>query len=111
MSIDRLGSDSVSSRTLERSVDAGNVTVESCVSACQAQSFTTAGLEYAQECCESTNLLCDGTLVLTDDSCGSGCGNGVNSPGASISQSACYQPCVGNSAEICGGPNALQLYY
>ena len=69
MSIDCLGSDLVSSRTLERSVDAGNVTVESCVSACQAQSFTTAGLEYSQECCESTDLLCDGTLVLTDVSC------------------------------------------
>jgi len=83
-------SDTVSSRTLQRSVDAGSVTVESCVSACQSQSFTIAGLEYAQECW---------------------CGNEINSPGASISQSACYQPCIGDSTEICGGPNALQLYY
>ena len=49
-------SDLVSSRTLERSVNAGNVTVESCVSACQAESFTMAGLEYAQECCKSNHL-------------------------------------------------------
>ena len=53
---DHLESDSVSSRTLERSVDAGSVTVESCVSACQSQMFTIAGLEYAQECCRSANL-------------------------------------------------------
>ena len=56
MSIDHLESDSVSSRTLERSVDAGSITVESCVSACQSQMFTIAGLEYAQECCKSTDL-------------------------------------------------------
>ncbi|KAN0133552.1 WSC domain containing protein [Lactarius tabidus] len=83
-------SDSVSMRTLEHSVDAGTVTVESCVSACQSQSFTIAGLEYAQECW---------------------CGNVINSPGAPISQSACYQPCIGNNTEVCGGPNALQVYY
>jgi hypothetical protein len=56
MSIDRPASDSVSSRTLERSVNAGNVTVESCVSACQSQSFTMAGLEYAHECCKIIHL-------------------------------------------------------
>ena len=56
MFIDHPESDLVSSRTLERSVGAGNVTVELCVSACQSQSFTTAGLEYAQECCGSNNL-------------------------------------------------------
>ncbi|KAI9449279.1 WSC domain-containing protein [Lactarius psammicola] len=83
-------SDLVSSRTLERRVDAGNVTVESCVSACQSQSFTIAGLEYAQECW---------------------CGNDIKSPGVSISQSACHQACTGDSTEVCGGPNALQLYY
>jgi hypothetical protein len=27
--------------------------VESCVSACQSQMFTIAGLEYAKECCMS----------------------------------------------------------
>ena len=56
MSIDRLESDSVSTRTLERRVDAESVTVESCVSACQSQMFTIAGLEYAQECCRSSYL-------------------------------------------------------
>ena len=60
MMIDHRLSDLVSSRTLERSVDAGNVTVESCVSACQAESFTMAGLEYAQECCKSNHLYMTG---------------------------------------------------
>lgn len=85
-------SDSVSSRTLELRIDAlaGSLTVESCVAACQSQSFTIAGLEYAQECW---------------------CGNEIKSPGAPTSQSACNQACVGDSTEVCGGPNALQMYY
>ncbi|KAI0263607.1 WSC domain-containing protein [Gloeopeniophorella convolvens] len=82
-------SDSTSSRTLDRRVDAGNVTVESCVNACQTQSFTLAGLEFGQECW---------------------CGNQVNAPGALTSQGACSQACVGNETEVCGGPDALELY-
>ncbi|KAI9439171.1 WSC domain-containing protein [Lactarius indigo] len=81
--------DLVSSRTLQRRVNAGNVTVESCVSACQSQSFTIAGLEFAQECW---------------------CGNAIGSPGVPISQSACNQACIGDNTEVCGGPNALQVY-
>ena len=43
---DSLGffSDSTSARALERRVDAGSVTVESCVAACQAQGFFLAGV-------------------------------------------------------------------
>ncbi|KAH9032990.1 hypothetical protein EDB85DRAFT_1890429 [Lactarius pseudohatsudake] len=67
-------SDSTSSRTLERRVDAGNVTVESC-------SFSIAGLEYAQECW---------------------CGNEIKSPGVPTSQSACSQACIGDDIEVCG---------
>jgi len=84
-------SDLVSSRTLERRFDvAGSMTVELCVSECQAQSFTIAGLEYAQECW---------------------CGNEIMSPGAPISQSACNQVCAGDKTEVCGGPDALEVYY
>jgi len=82
-------SDTVASRTLERRVDVSNVTVEACIKECFVQSFTIAGLEYAQECW---------------------CGNAISSPGAPISQGACNQACVGNSTEVCGGPNALQIY-
>ena len=56
MCINHLESDSVSERTLGRSVDAGSTTVESCVNACQSQLFTFAGLEYAEECCRSIHL-------------------------------------------------------
>jgi hypothetical protein len=39
-----------------------------------------------------------------------GCGNAISPPGAPISQTACDQACVGNDTEVCGGPNALELY-
>ncbi|KAH9032989.1 WSC domain-containing protein [Lactarius pseudohatsudake] len=83
-------SDSPSMRALERRIDAGNVTVESCVSACQSQSFTIAGLEYAQECW---------------------CGNEIMPPRGPTSQRACSQACVGDNTEVCGGPDALQVYF
>ncbi|KAI9439357.1 WSC domain-containing protein [Lactarius indigo] len=83
-------SDSTSSRSLERRVDPGDVTVESCVSTCQSQSFTIAGLEFGQECW---------------------CGNQIQSPGALISQTSCNKACTGNNTEVCGGPDALQIYY
>jgi hypothetical protein len=110
MSIDRLGSDTVSSRTLERSVDAGSTTVESCVSACQSQMFTIAGLEYAQECCRFTHLRDGWRSLIIRIHLWVGCGNEVNSPGTPISQSSCNQACTGDSTEVCGGPGALQLY-
>ncbi|KAI0065296.1 WSC-domain-containing protein [Artomyces pyxidatus] len=85
-------SDSTSQRTLERRVDAGNVTVESCTAECQSESFdtgfTVAGLEFGQECWCGTQI----------------------APGLSLPQSACDQACVGNSSEVCGGPNALEVY-
>ncbi|KAI0049114.1 WSC-domain-containing protein [Auriscalpium vulgare] len=83
-------SDSTAQRTLERRVDAGNVTVESCADACQFNAFTMAGLEFGQECW---------------------CGNQIKNPGMVIAQSACNMACVGDSTENCGGPNALQAYY
>ena len=87
--------------------------MESCVSACQSQSFTIAGLEYAQECCESIHLpsFVKEYPALSDDWLLLGCGNEINSPGAPISQSSCNQACIGDNMEICGGPNALQVYY
>ncbi|KAI0065083.1 WSC-domain-containing protein [Artomyces pyxidatus] len=85
-------SDSTSQRTLQRRVDVGNVTVESCTAECQAESsntgFTIAGLESGQECW---------------------CGTKIE-PGLSIPESACDQACIGDSSEVCGGPNSLQIY-
>ena len=87
------------------------MTVEGCVKECFLQSFTIAGLEYAQECCElyfSLNDV-DGGLIGRFFH-NEGCGNVISSPGAPIAESACNQACVGDSTEVCGGPNALQVY-
>ena len=38
------------------------------------------------------------------------CGSAVINGGAPISSSSCNMICGGNSSEICGGPNALNVY-
>jgi hypothetical protein len=48
--------DTVGGRTLGTeiySIPGASMTVELCLAACKAASFTYAGLEYSQECCES----------------------------------------------------------
>ena len=50
-------------------------------------------------------------LVLSDDWLLLGCGNEINSPGAPISQGSCNRACVGDNMEVCGGSDALQVYY
>jgi len=72
------------------SLSQANMTVELCTTACAAGGFTYAGLEYGQECY---------------------CGNAlVNGATVSSVSTQCLMPCAGNSAEICGGPNAINLY-
>ncbi|KAF4632114.1 hypothetical protein G7Y89_g6010 [Cudoniella acicularis] len=69
-----------------------NLTVEECLYACKDNGFPFAGVEYAQECY-----------------CGVVLGNGTTS----IDSSKCSMNCTGNtvnSTEICGGPDALDLY-
>ncbi|KAF2170893.1 hypothetical protein M409DRAFT_35857, partial [Zasmidium cellare ATCC 36951] len=87
--------DNAGSRTLESSPGvaggSSNMTVKGCLNACSSQGYLYGGLEYAQECF---------------------CGNSLQNGGACASdQKSCYQPCKGNSAEICGGPNRLNMYY
>ncbi|KAF2817554.1 WSC-domain-containing protein, partial [Mytilinidion resinicola] len=88
-------SDSLAARTLKTffSIPGGAeaMTVEACVAGCASSGFTIAGLEYAQECW-----------------CGVEHQNGgqaVSSP-----ETNCYMPCKGNAAEICGGPDRLNVY-
>ena len=61
-----------------------------CTTYCSNQGFKYAGVEYGSECF---------------------CGNDFSN-GASLAKTsnACNMPCSGNSANICGGPNALNLY-
>ncbi|PPR01863.1 hypothetical protein CVT24_001344, partial [Panaeolus cyanescens] len=83
--------DSTASRSLKvasfTSVD--NMTIESCLDFCASGGFTFAGVEFAREC------FCD---------------NVIESPGVPISSSSCNMACTGNSAEICGGPDAINVF-
>ncbi|KAK6418200.1 hypothetical protein LTR95_017230, partial [Oleoguttula sp. CCFEE 5521] len=68
-----------------------NMTVEGCLGVCQGLGYAFGGLEYSQECY---------------------CGGGILNGGAcATDQSTCYMPCRGNTAETCGGPNRLNVYY
>jgi hypothetical protein len=81
----------VSGRALTgKMVSESDMTIEKCTGICGAGGFVYAGLEYGQECF---------------------CGNTLDN-GASISSVSgeCKMPCAGNSAQICGGPNAINLY-
>lgn len=83
--------DSVSMRALNHhGTIAGwpsTTTVEACQAACQAQGFSYAGVEFGNECW---------------------CGNELSSRPAT---DGCNMPCSGNSQEICGGPDRLNVYY
>jgi hypothetical protein len=86
--------DTVGDRTLSTeiySIPGASMTVELCLAACLAQSFSLAGLEYAGEC------YCDNSLH--------------NGGGPAVDGNAgCDMACNGNSAETCGGPNRLDMY-
>ncbi|KAH8658736.1 WSC domain-containing protein [Tricladium varicosporioides] len=73
----------------QEQLSSADLTIEKCLGACKDGGFPIAGVEYAQECY-----------------CGVVLGNGT----ASIDSSTCNMPCTGNSAEICGGPSALNLF-
>ncbi len=62
------------------------MTVDLCTTACKAAGFILAGVEYASECF---------------------CGNAITSAPAA---SGCNMPCNGNPAQMCGGPDRLNVY-
>ncbi|KAF8129080.1 copper radical oxidase-like protein [Boletus edulis] len=86
--------DNVGSRTLSSAsyANATNMTVESCINFCStgANSYVYAGVEYADECY---------------------CGNSFTSGATNVSLSECNMPCSGNSAELCGAGNRLNVYW
>ncbi|KAL4076636.1 glyoxal oxidase [Scleroderma yunnanense] len=67
----------------------GQVTVESCTTACQNSGYPLAGVEYADECY---------------------CGATLDYGSVPTAASDCDMTCAGNSSEYCGGPNRLNLY-
>lgn len=87
--------DTVAARTLPQGVPvAGNapMTIELCLNACQAAGYKIAGVEYASQCY---------------------CGNAFANGGALAADgnAQCNMPCDGNTAEICGGPDRLNVFF
>ncbi|WWC64110.1 uncharacterized protein I303_106717 [Kwoniella dejecticola CBS 10117] len=70
--------------------DLTGMTVETCTAYCKTRGFVMAAVEYGSECYCGSALVGGASLLLTSGQC--------------------YMPCVGNSNENCGGPNALWLY-
>ncbi|EAW08575.1 WSC domain protein [Aspergillus clavatus NRRL 1] len=81
-------SDSTKARTLSTSYNVAGNTVEKCQAACQAGGYLYAGMEFGSQCF---------------------CGNSIDNGGAPTS--GCATPCAGDSSEVCGGSNALSIYY
>ncbi|KAJ7852312.1 WSC domain-containing protein [Mycena leptocephala] len=82
-------SDSTTSRVLpNRQIIPGGVTVESCTSACKANGFAVAGLEFGQEC------WCGSSLPTS----------------SLLSDSDCSTACTANTTEFCGGASKLTVY-
>lgn len=69
--------------------DDPNLTVESCVSSCNSQNFTLAGMEFSTQCFCGDELI-NGAVEGSEADCSMGCG--------------------GNANEACGGPNRLSVY-
>ncbi|WWC59704.1 uncharacterized protein I303_102266 [Kwoniella dejecticola CBS 10117] len=79
----------VSGRLLSKvQTSSSTMTIEQCTSICQSYGFGVAGVEYGNEC------YC-GVPDDVDDALVSG---------------QCVMPCAGDSTEICGGPNALNIF-
>lgn len=83
--------DSIGERTLEFGANVEGVNSASrCASACEQAGFPYAGLEYGAECY---------------------CGRSLKCPSAPAAASVCNMACNGNSTEVCGGPNAMNVYH
>ncbi|GAA5919164.1 hypothetical protein JCM6882_003821, partial [Rhodosporidiobolus microsporus] len=77
-------------RSLPISLDNPKGTIEGCLAACSAVNATLCGLEWYGECFASTS--------------------GFQHLAAPIDASQCSTPCRSNSAQICGGNNALSVF-
>ncbi|KAJ7126404.1 WSC domain-containing protein [Mycena crocata] len=81
-------SDNLTSRALpDFETISGGVTIKNCTSACKANGFGVAGLEFGIECC-----------------------NNSPPPTSLLSDSECHTVCAGNTTEFCGGSNRLTVF-
>ncbi|KAF4588036.1 hypothetical protein EYR38_009997 [Pleurotus pulmonarius] len=67
-----------------------SMTVEACISFCDASSFIFAGVEFGQECY---------------------CGNFIGNGGTNTSLAECNTPCTGNAKESCGAGSRLNVFW
>lgn len=66
-----------------------NMTVQRCIDGCVASGYTSAGLEFSQECW---------------------CDNITFPPGDPADIADCNSPCTADARQYCGGPNRLLIY-
>ncbi|PPQ91411.1 hypothetical protein CVT25_014299, partial [Psilocybe cyanescens] len=71
-----------------------SMTVEKCIDACAADGYTSAGLEWGQECSH---------IIV-------GCASRDYPIGESTVSFECAMPCNGNAAEYCGASNRILVY-
>ncbi|EFQ30435.1 WSC domain-containing protein [Colletotrichum graminicola M1.001] len=82
-------SDHTSSRTLSTRMSLrGDLTVSECTTACAAQGFPYAGVEFGEECF---------------------CGTSIQN-GAPVPATSCNMACAGDKTQYCGGPAAINIY-
>jgi hypothetical protein len=78
------------------------MTVEGCLDSCATGGYILGGVEFGDECCECVSDISTYSEHSID------CGNALlYGYGAST---ACNKPCSANAFELCGGPDALNLY-
>lgn len=80
--------DSVHARIMTPISVEGSMTVEKCIDACAASSYTVAGVEFGAECYCTATLPAE-SLKATDN---------------------CNVPCAGDPAHLCGGADRLNVY-
>ncbi|KAI0052424.1 WSC-domain-containing protein [Auriscalpium vulgare] len=82
--------DTASARTLAGATFTNSsMTVDACFAFCETDQYVFAGVEFGKQC------FCD---------------YAIQSPGTATSPGECTLPCGGNSSEICGAPNRINLY-
>ncbi|KXJ84959.1 carbohydrate-binding WSC, partial [Microdochium bolleyi] len=72
--------------------DMGNTqtnSVETCTKKCADAGYALAGMEFASQCY---------------------CGNEMTSKATQITERGCFQPCSGDSTQICGGGSRLSVW-
>jgi hypothetical protein len=83
--------DSVASRALYGAATASpDMNELMCVQYCDDRNFAYAGVEYGTECY---------------------CGNTVRASGKKAAEEDCNMPCAGNSYELCGGPDRMNVFH